>query len=60
MRVWVVDIATDGHHLVGHTKNYVQVWEVCSPTLLQGCTPLIPFMRWNNSDDSISLTLTTV
>ena len=24
-RVWVVDVATDGKHLVGHTKNYVQV-----------------------------------
>ena len=24
-RVWVVDVATDGHHLVGHTKSYVQV-----------------------------------
>ena len=26
-RVWVVDLATDGHHLVGHTKSYVQVGE---------------------------------
>eukprot|EP00878_Enallax_costatus_P043482 GHUV01051477.1.p1 GENE.GHUV01051477.1~~GHUV01051477.1.p1 ORF type:complete len:377 (+),score=85.49 GHUV01051477.1:1219-2349(+) len=24
-RVWVTDTAADGHHLVGHTKNYTQV-----------------------------------
>ena len=24
-RVWVVDVAADGRHLVGHTKGYVQV-----------------------------------
>ncbi|GBG77949.1 hypothetical protein CBR_g25880 [Chara braunii] len=24
-RVWITDIASDGHNLVGHTKNYVQV-----------------------------------
>jgi len=24
-RVWVVDTAADGYHLVGHTKSYVQV-----------------------------------
>ena len=24
-RVWVVDVAADGRHLVGHTKSYVQV-----------------------------------
>eukprot|EP00244_Chara_vulgaris_P005176 TRINITY_DN20602_c1_g1_i1.p1 TRINITY_DN20602_c1_g1~~TRINITY_DN20602_c1_g1_i1.p1 ORF type:complete len:325 (+),score=18.67 TRINITY_DN20602_c1_g1_i1:94-1068(+) len=24
-RVWITDIAADGHNLVGHTKNYVQV-----------------------------------
>lgn len=24
-RVWITETATDGHHLVGHTKEYVQV-----------------------------------
>lgn len=24
-RCWVVDTAADGHHLVGHTKSYIQV-----------------------------------
>ncbi|CAM6129782.1 unnamed protein product [Calypogeia fissa] len=33
-RVWVTDVASDGVHLVGHTKSYVQVLLAASGVLL--------------------------
>ncbi|PON85053.1 MiaB-like tRNA modifying enzyme, archaeal-type [Trema orientale] len=33
-RIWITDIATDGVHLVGHTKGYIQVLVVASESLL--------------------------
>ncbi|KAF9670608.1 hypothetical protein SADUNF_Sadunf13G0086600 [Salix dunnii] len=33
-RIWITDIATDGVHLVGHTKAYVQVLIVAQETML--------------------------
>ena len=33
-RIWVVDTAADGHHLVGHSKTYVQAsGPACGPNL---------------------------
>lgn len=29
-RVWVVDTAADGYHMVAHTKGYVQVHLACT------------------------------
>ncbi|KAH7834046.1 hypothetical protein Vadar_012187 [Vaccinium darrowii] len=33
-RIWITEIATDGNHLVGHTKGYVQVLVVGPETML--------------------------
>ncbi|XP_058194906.1 uncharacterized protein LOC131311453 isoform X2 [Rhododendron vialii] len=33
-RIWITEIATDGKHLVGHTKGYVQVLVVGPETML--------------------------
>ncbi|KAK4391256.1 Threonylcarbamoyladenosine tRNA methylthiotransferase [Sesamum angolense] len=33
-RIWITDIATDGSHLVGHTKGYIQVLVVGPETML--------------------------
>ncbi|XP_052487354.1 uncharacterized protein LOC105770307 isoform X2 [Gossypium raimondii] len=33
-RIWITEIATDGIHLVGHTKGYVQVLIVAPETIL--------------------------
>ncbi|KAB5529920.1 hypothetical protein DKX38_020001 [Salix brachista] len=33
-RIWITDIATDGIHLVGHTKAYVQVLIVAQESML--------------------------
>ncbi|KAG8389665.1 hypothetical protein BUALT_Bualt01G0002500 [Buddleja alternifolia] len=33
-RIWITDIATDGTHLVGHTKGYIQVLVVGPESLL--------------------------
>ncbi|KAJ4842050.1 hypothetical protein Tsubulata_037966 [Turnera subulata] len=33
-RIWITDIATDGIHLVGHTKSYVQVLIVAPESML--------------------------
>lgn len=33
-RIWITEIATDGIHLVGHTKGYVQVLVVAPETML--------------------------
>ncbi|KAE9593514.1 hypothetical protein Lal_00028677 [Lupinus albus] len=33
-RIWITDIASDGVHLVGHTKGYIQVLIIASDNLL--------------------------
>ncbi|KAK6129600.1 hypothetical protein DH2020_036645 [Rehmannia glutinosa] len=33
-RIWITEVATDGSHLVGHTKGYIQVLVVGSESLL--------------------------
>ncbi|XP_015576425.1 threonylcarbamoyladenosine tRNA methylthiotransferase isoform X2 [Ricinus communis] len=33
-RIWITEIATDGIHLVGHTKGYVQVLVIAPETML--------------------------
>ncbi|KAL7156145.1 hypothetical protein ABFS83_03G123200 [Erythranthe nasuta] len=33
-RIWITDIATDGSHLVGHTKGYIQVLVVGPESML--------------------------
>ncbi|GAB4861454.1 hypothetical protein Ancab_036656 [Ancistrocladus abbreviatus] len=33
-RIWITEVATDGVHLVGHTKGYVQVLVAASESLL--------------------------
>ncbi|XP_020573710.1 threonylcarbamoyladenosine tRNA methylthiotransferase [Phalaenopsis equestris] len=34
VRIWITDIASDGVHLVGHTKGYVQVLVIAPETML--------------------------
>ncbi|KAJ3675206.1 hypothetical protein LUZ60_004248 [Juncus effusus] len=36
-RIWITEIATDGVHLVGHTKGYIQVL-VIAPESFLGCS----------------------
>lgn len=33
-RIWITDIASDGVHLVGHTKGYIQVLVICPESML--------------------------
>ncbi|KAK4747670.1 hypothetical protein SAY87_014256 [Trapa incisa] len=33
-RIWITEVATDGIHLVGHTKGYIQVLVVASDSML--------------------------
>ncbi|KAL6525245.1 hypothetical protein OROMI_030838 [Orobanche minor] len=33
-RIWITEVATDGNHLVGHTKGYIQVLVVGSESML--------------------------
>ncbi|OVA11473.1 TRAM domain [Macleaya cordata] len=33
-RIWITEIATDGVHLVGHTKGYIQVLVIAPETML--------------------------
>ncbi|XP_008807670.1 threonylcarbamoyladenosine tRNA methylthiotransferase-like [Phoenix dactylifera] len=33
-RIWITEIATDGIHLVGHTKGYIQVLVIASESML--------------------------
>ncbi|KAL1534147.1 tRNA (N(6)-L-threonylcarbamoyladenosine(37)-C(2))-methylthiotransferase [Salvia divinorum] len=34
-RIWITDIATNGNHLVGHTKGYIQVLVLGSESMLR-------------------------
>ncbi|XP_068305901.1 uncharacterized protein [Pyrus communis] len=48
-RIWITDIATDGIHLVGHTKGYVQVL-VASPESMLGTSAIAKITsvgRWS-------------
>ncbi|KAH6836010.1 Methylthiotransferase [Perilla frutescens var. hirtella] len=48
-RIWITDIATDGTHLVGHTKGYIQVL-VVGPERLLGTSAMVKITsvgRWS-------------
>lgn len=48
-RIWITEIATDGIHLVGHTKGYVQVL-VVSPNCTLGTSAMVKITsvgRWS-------------
>ncbi|XP_068313315.1 uncharacterized protein [Pyrus communis] len=48
-RIWITDIATDGTHLVGHTKGYVQVL-VAAPESMLGTSAIVKITsvgRWS-------------
>ncbi|CAK7344837.1 unnamed protein product [Dovyalis caffra] len=48
-RIWITDIATDGIHLVGHTKSYVQVL-IVAPESLLGASAIVKITsvgRWS-------------
>ncbi|PIN00797.1 putative Fe-S oxidoreductase [Handroanthus impetiginosus] len=48
-RIWITDIATDGSHLVGHTKGYIQVL-VVGPESMLGASAMVKitsFGRWS-------------
>ncbi|CAN6678693.1 unnamed protein product [Malus baccata var. baccata] len=48
-RIWITDIATDGIHLVGHTKGYVQVL-VAAPESMLGTSAIAKITsvgRWS-------------
>lgn len=66
-RIWISEIATDGIHLVGHTKGYMQVL-VVAPRSLMGTSAIVKITsvgRWsvfgelietlNQVNDNISL-----
>ncbi|KAI4324184.1 hypothetical protein L6164_023741 [Bauhinia variegata] len=47
-RIWITDIASDGIHLVGHTKGFIQVL-VAAPDSMLGTSVLVkitPVGRW--------------
>lgn len=51
-RIWITDIATDGVHLVGHTKGYVQVLVVApeAPESMLGTSAIVKITsvgRWS-------------
>ncbi|RAL54970.1 hypothetical protein DM860_013666 [Cuscuta australis] len=48
-RIWITDIATDGIHLVGHTKGYIQVLVVGSESM-RGSSAIVKITsvtRWS-------------
>ncbi|CAH9082397.1 unnamed protein product [Cuscuta epithymum] len=48
-RIWITDIASDGIHLVGHTKGYIQVL-VVGPESMQGSSATVKITsvgRWS-------------
>ncbi|GLT27083.1 hypothetical protein SLA2020_021110 [Shorea laevis] len=60
-RIWITEIATDGIHLVGHTKGYVQVL-VIGPESLLGTSAIVKITsvgRWSVFGEVIE-TLNTV
>ncbi|GKV09116.1 hypothetical protein SLEP1_g20660 [Rubroshorea leprosula] len=60
-RIWITEIATDGIHLVGHTKGYVQVL-VIGPESLLGASAIVKITsvgRWSVFGEVIE-TLNTV
>ncbi|KAM2555609.1 hypothetical protein TB2_019592 [Malus domestica] len=48
-RIWITDIATDGIHLVGHTKGYVQVLVAAPESMLgtSAITKITSVGRWS-------------
>ncbi|KAL4278022.1 hypothetical protein GQ457_03G029240 [Hibiscus cannabinus] len=60
-RIWITDIATDGVHLVGHTKGYVQVL-IIAPESILGTSAMVKITsvgRWSVFGEMIE-TLTQV
>ncbi|KDP35108.1 hypothetical protein JCGZ_10950 [Jatropha curcas] len=58
-RIWINDIATDGIHLVGHTKGYVQVL-VAAPESMLGTSAIVKITsvgRWSVFGEVIHQTL---
>ncbi|XP_073124181.1 uncharacterized protein [Henckelia pumila] len=56
-RIWITDIATDGIHLVGHTKGYVQVL-VVGPGSMLGSSAMVKITsvgRWSVFGDVIEI-----
>ncbi|KAL3845649.1 hypothetical protein ACJIZ3_003052 [Penstemon smallii] len=56
-RIWITDIATDGSHLVGHTKGYIQVL-VLGPESLLGTSAIVKITsigRWSVFGDVIEV-----
>ncbi|KAK4708497.1 hypothetical protein R3W88_029422 [Solanum pinnatisectum] len=48
-RIWITDIASDGIHLVGHTKGYIQVL-VIGPESMMGSSAMVKIIsvgRWS-------------
>ncbi|KAJ1388575.1 TRAM domain [Sesbania bispinosa] len=48
-RIWITDVATDGVHLVGHTKGYIQVL-VLAPDNMLGTSAMVKITsvgRWS-------------
>lgn len=54
-RIWITEIATDGVHLVGHTKGYVQVLVVGPETMLgnSAIVKITSVGRWSVFGDVI-------
>ncbi|XP_050214683.1 uncharacterized protein LOC126665807 [Mercurialis annua] len=54
-RIWITEIATDGIHLVGHTKGYIQVL-VIAPESMLGTSAIVKITsvgRWSVFGDVI-------
>ncbi|KZV40882.1 threonylcarbamoyladenosine tRNA methylthiotransferase-like [Dorcoceras hygrometricum] len=56
-RIWITDVATDGTHLVGHTKGYIQVL-VVGPGSMLGSSAIVKITsvgRWSVFGDVIEI-----
>ncbi|KAL1564816.1 tRNA (N(6)-L-threonylcarbamoyladenosine(37)-C(2))-methylthiotransferase [Salvia divinorum] len=61
-RIWITDIATDGSHLVGHTKGYIQVLVVGSASML-GTSAMVKITsvgRWSVFGEVLEILTTNV
>ncbi|XP_042063044.1 threonylcarbamoyladenosine tRNA methylthiotransferase-like [Salvia splendens] len=61
-RIWITDIATDGSHLVGHTKGYIQVLVAGSASML-GTSAMVKITsvgRWSVFGEVLEILTTNV
>ncbi|XP_057804987.1 uncharacterized protein LOC131020282 [Salvia miltiorrhiza] len=61
-RIWITDIATDGNHLVGHTKGYIQVLVDGSESML-GTSAMVKITsvgRWSVFGEVLEILTTNV